>query len=210
MSAALRVFVERGYRATRLEEVAEAAGVTKGALYHYFDSKQDLLAQALAQWVAASEAEFERLVAEELHGSASVKLRTVARTTLRRWLEPERGRIMHFLAGEVAVEAPAIHRAWYAGVVARGWQVFAGLIREGQVRGEFRRDADAEAIARVFVSGFVHQFLARHSRRHDGAQGEPFDMERLLDAGLDFLLHGLRPFVVVAAPPASDPSTSDP
>jgi AcrR family transcriptional regulator len=202
MAAALEVFTTRGYRATRLEEVAEAAGVTKGALYHYFDGKMDLLARALEQWVQASEAEFERMLARELAGSASAKLRTVARTTLRRWMEPAHARVMHFLLVEVSVEAPAIHRAWHAGVVARGWQVFAAFIREGQASGEFRPDVDAEAIARVFVSGFVHQVLGRHARAEAG-RGEAFDMERLLDAGLDFLLHGLRPFVVMTPPAPS-------
>jgi len=43
MRAALRLFGERGYHATSLQDVIDAAGCSKGAFYHYFDSKEDLL-----------------------------------------------------------------------------------------------------------------------------------------------------------------------
>ena len=47
LDAALAVFAERGYRNTRLEHVGEAAGVTKGTIYHYFANKEDLLLRAI-------------------------------------------------------------------------------------------------------------------------------------------------------------------
>lgn len=43
MNAALRLFGERGYHATSLQDVIKAAGCSKGAFYHYFESKEDLL-----------------------------------------------------------------------------------------------------------------------------------------------------------------------
>ncbi|HWM40698.1 MAG TPA: helix-turn-helix domain-containing protein, partial [Streptomyces sp.] len=43
MAAATRLFSEQGYDRTSVQEIVEAAGVTKGALYHYFGSKDDLL-----------------------------------------------------------------------------------------------------------------------------------------------------------------------
>jgi len=49
LDAALRVFAVRGYRATRLDDVAAAAGATKGAIYHYFADKEELLVRALEQ-----------------------------------------------------------------------------------------------------------------------------------------------------------------
>src|SRR4029453_4419440 len=47
LDAALAVFAERGYRNTTLEHVGEAAGVTKGAIYHYFANKGELLLRAI-------------------------------------------------------------------------------------------------------------------------------------------------------------------
>ncbi len=48
MRAAMRLFVEKGYSTTRMEEIAEAAGCTTGPLYHFFKTKYDVFA-ALAE-----------------------------------------------------------------------------------------------------------------------------------------------------------------
>jgi AcrR family transcriptional regulator len=203
MDAALRVFAERGYRATTLEEVADAAGVSKSTLYQYFTGKSDLLLQALQHRRRAHLAEFEQ-VRRELTGPATVRLRLVVRKGYELWKRPEHLDVLRLLLGEVRTEAPEVLREWFRLTVASGWQLIAGLIEEGQAAGEFRRDADAEAIARIFASGFVHQFLLQSQPGLEVIA--PFDMERLVDSGLDHLLHGLRP--VIAVQPASAPGAS--
>jgi len=47
MDAAFRVFAQQGYRATRLDDVADAVGLTKGAIYYHFEGKEDLLRRAV-------------------------------------------------------------------------------------------------------------------------------------------------------------------
>lgn len=49
LAAATRLFAEKGYDRTSVQEIVEAAGVTKGALYHYFGSKDDLLHEVYAR-----------------------------------------------------------------------------------------------------------------------------------------------------------------
>ncbi|MEV0504412.1 helix-turn-helix domain-containing protein, partial [Streptomyces spectabilis] len=49
LAAATRLFADRGYDRTSVQEIVEAAGVTKGALYHYFGSKDDLLHEVYAR-----------------------------------------------------------------------------------------------------------------------------------------------------------------
>ncbi|MGW6507380.1 helix-turn-helix domain-containing protein, partial [Streptomyces niveus] len=49
LAAATRLFAEQGYGSTSVQEIVEAAGVTKGALYHYFGSKEDLLQEVYAR-----------------------------------------------------------------------------------------------------------------------------------------------------------------
>ena len=49
LAAATRLFAEQGYDRTSVQEIVEAAGVTKGALYHYFGSKDDLLHEVYAR-----------------------------------------------------------------------------------------------------------------------------------------------------------------
>lgn len=196
MDAALRVFAQRGYRATTLEDVADAAGVSKSTLYQYFTGKADLLLQALQQRRRAHLAEFEQL-RRQLTGPATVKLRLAVRKGYELWTHPEHLDVLRLLLGEVRTEAPEVLREWFRLTVASGWQLIASLIEEGQATGEFRRDADAEAIARIFASGFVHQFLLQSQAALDLVP--PFDMERLVDSALDHLLHGLRPVLTIEA-----------
>lgn len=196
MEAALRVFAERGYRAAKLEEVAEAAGVSKSTLYQYFTGKADLLLQALHHRRLADQAESDRHL-QELTGPASAKLRLLVRKGFERWKRPAHLEVLR-LMGEVRAEAPEVMREWYRTGVASGWQRIAALIEAGQEAGEFRRDADAEAVARVFTSGLVYQLLLLSVP--DIETIAPFDTDRLVDSGLDHLLHGLRPVAAVQAP----------
>src|SRR6476620_5974909 len=52
LEAALRVFAQQGFRTARLDDVADAAGVTKGAIYHYFDTKESLLLGVIEHYQA--------------------------------------------------------------------------------------------------------------------------------------------------------------
>jgi AcrR family transcriptional regulator len=106
LRAAVELFAEQGYDKTSVQEVVERAGVTKGALYHYFTAKDDLLFEIygtlLAQQMAGLDrivglgrppAETLRLIIEDLvlttaeHArAASVFSREVARVDQQRWL----------------------------------------------------------------------------------------------------------------------------
>ena len=69
VAAALDEFVERGFAATRLEAVARRAGVTKGTLYLYFDSKEDLFKAVVRETIVPVIAQGEAL-AQAHTGSA--------------------------------------------------------------------------------------------------------------------------------------------
>lgn len=60
LDAAVRVFARKGFAATRIEDVAAEAGIGKGSVYLYFDSREALLDGAFAELVAESEATLER------------------------------------------------------------------------------------------------------------------------------------------------------
>lgn len=63
-AAALRLFRDKGYHATSMQDIAAAVGLTKGSLYHYIGSKEDLLARAFACAMDALLAEVERIAAD--------------------------------------------------------------------------------------------------------------------------------------------------
>ncbi|MBU1273792.1 MAG: TetR/AcrR family transcriptional regulator [Proteobacteria bacterium] len=60
-AAAARLFAARGYHATSLRELAEALGLNKSSLYHYFDSKQELLCHLLDDYICEALAEIQSL-----------------------------------------------------------------------------------------------------------------------------------------------------
>lgn len=188
LDAAFRVFATRGYRATRLEEVAEEAGLTKGAIYYHFEGKEDLLRQAVQHRHARVFAEIQGEL-ETLHAPASVKIRHVLRRLWQHLLEPAWGHAFRLMLGEVGLEFPALFRMWVEEGPIQGWSTVRDLIQSGMEAGEFRPDVDPEVSARIIVSGLMLQMaLQVHSGAADLA---PCDVDRILDSGMDTLFRGL-------------------
>jgi AcrR family transcriptional regulator len=188
LETAFRVFGERGYRAVRLEEVAEAAGMTKGAIYYYFDSKEDLLRRALQHRHQEMFAEIAEALRAE-RGPASAKIRFALRKVWQRWLEPGWGQAFRLILGEVSVEFPALFRMWAEEGPIQGWQLVRDLIEEGIAAREFRQDVDAEVAGRLVLSGLMLQ-AALHV--HLGLDElAPCDHDRVFDSAVDLFMHGL-------------------
>jgi len=188
MDAAFRVFAERGYRATRLDDVAEAVGVTKGAIYYYFDSKEELLRRAVQ---SRHRAIFDE-IAQGLEGErapAAARVRYVLRKVWQHWLEPEWGHALRLMLGDVSTEFPALFRMWAEVGPLHGWALLRGLIDEGKRAGEFRADVDSEVAARLVLSGLMLQAsLHVHMGLADLA---PCDPDRIFDSSVELFLHGL-------------------
>src|SRR4030095_5494663 len=149
LDAALAVFAERGYRNTRLEHVGEAAGVTKGAIYHYFANKEDLLLRAIEH---RREEALGRI--EEILRDKSAPVSTRLRLIVRRWfgsLTKERLAVVRLLLQGIEHEAPDAHREWLAGGPAASCRLIASLVREGQARGEVPPAADAALAATTIL-----------------------------------------------------------
>lgn len=188
LDAAFDVFAARGYRASRLEEVAEAAGMTKGAIYYYFDGKEDLLRRAVQHRHRSMFAEVERALSEE-GAPAAARIRLVLRRMWEHWLGEETGKAIRLVLGEVSVELPALFRLWAREGPIHGWTLVRQLIEEGVGNGEFRADVDAEVSARLVVSGLMLQAtLQVHLGVADLA---PCEVDRIFDSSLDVFLHGL-------------------
>jgi AcrR family transcriptional regulator len=84
IKAALEIFAEKGYTATSIQDVADAVGVLKGSLYHYIDSKEDLLFHIFED----AHVEAEKLMAEvdNLDADPIEKLRFYLEASVRRTL----------------------------------------------------------------------------------------------------------------------------
>src|SRR5215831_7026155 len=77
-AAALRLFTEKGYHATSMQDIAAAVGLYKGSLYHYIGGKEDLLVQVFERAMDGLLAEVERIVADSSF-KPSAQLRLVIR-----------------------------------------------------------------------------------------------------------------------------------
>src|SRR2546423_1553353 len=189
MASALKLLPRRGYRRIRLEEIAEDAGVSKATIYHYFTNKDDLLTQSVAARMAERHAQIERELASE-GGGAADRLRNFLRQFWDFSLTLQAGLWQRLLVSEIVTEAPDVFAAWARGLVQR-WRLVERLIKEGQARGEFRRDADAEVAARAIVSALSHQALFHV---HFGVRRfAPCALDRLFNSTVEQFLDGLRP-----------------
>jgi AcrR family transcriptional regulator len=189
MASASKLLTRCGYRRVRVEDVAEDAGVSKATVYHYFDSKDDLLTQTVASRMAEKHAAIERRLAEA-GGTASDRLQLFLRDFWTVSLTMHAGQWQRLLVSEIVTEAPDVFAAWARGLVQR-WRLVEQLIVEGQRTGEFRRDADAAVAARMIVSALSHQalFHVHFGLRRFAA----CPTDRLFASALEQLLHGLRP-----------------
>ena len=189
LEAALDVFSRHGYRATRLESVAEAAGVSKGTIYNYFENKEDLLQRALEERLTVMIGNAEAAILG-FPGDAASKLRFILERYWEKSKEPGWGRFHRLMLGEIANEQPAIYRFWIEKGTFRGWKLLEGIIRAGQAEGTFRQDADAEAIAQFTLCGLFHQaYLLSHLGPKKGGLCAP---ERIFASAFDLLIAGLK------------------
>lgn len=195
LDAALAVFAERGYRNTRIDDVAEAAGVTKGAVYHYFATKEELLLRAIEHHHDRAFGEIGEML-RNAGGPVSARIRLMVRKAFGATSPTGRMTLALILQG-VRHDLPEAHQQWLRGGPIKGWRMLASLIEEGKAAGEFRTDVDSEVAARVVITGLITQLIWQPL-----APDVPellIDEDRLIDSTVELLLHGLWPAVVVAA-----------
>jgi AcrR family transcriptional regulator len=141
VAAGLQEFVARGYAATRLDDVAQRAGVAKGTIYLHFKDKealfQELIRSALVPVVS-------RMASPPAPGeSARAVLERFADTFVREIVETNRGDVLRLIMAEGA-RFPSLADFHYREVVARGIAGMSLLIDYGIARGEIRNTALAQ------------------------------------------------------------------
>ena len=187
VAAALEVFGERGYAASRLDEVAARAGVSKAALYRYFDSKEALFEAAVREALLPNLAAVEAMAAR--HDGSSAELLRFLFARLAALLESDASVLPKLMIAEAA-NFPELADFYLDEVVQRGLGLISRILARGVARGEFRAVELASA-APLVIAPVLLMALWKHSLgRHAAA---PFDPRRVLDAHLDILLRGLQP-----------------
>jgi AcrR family transcriptional regulator len=186
VAAALEVFVERGFAATRLEEVARRAGVTKGTLYLYFDNKEALFKAVVRETLVPGIAQGEAL-AQSFTGSARELLARIVRDFWRLIGETRLAGIPKLMVAEAA-NFPELARFYYDEVVSRGHRLLATVVERGIKGGEFRR-VDVPAAVRLAIAPVLWAANWKHSFALCTREG--FDVATYLESHIDIFLRGI-------------------
>jgi AcrR family transcriptional regulator len=189
LRAATHLFAENGYENTSVQEIVTAAGVTKGAMYHYFAAKDDLLYEIYHRLLVLQAERLERLAGGS--GTPEERLRAAAVDVIGTSCDHLDEltvffRSMHLLPEDRRRAVRAERRRYH--------ERFRALVEEGQRDGTFRADTPAD-LAVNFLFGAVHQLSTWW--RPDGALGP----REVGDHYVRLLLDGLRP-ARDAAPPS--------
>jgi AcrR family transcriptional regulator len=190
LEAALRVFAEKGYRTARLDDVADAAGVTKGAIYHYFDTKEALLLRVIEHYQALAFGRAEDALRDDTL-PAAVRIRSVVRKIFAGRDAETSDRLLTLLIRGGGQEVPQARERWLRDGPVRLWTLLGRLVDEGKERGEFRPDADGEVAARILVSGLMLQLMWQ--QHADGVPELSVDSDRLIDSSVELFIAALRP-----------------
>lgn len=137
--AALALFGERGFRSTTLDDVAKRAGVSKGTVYLYFDSKDALFRGMVERKIVALIEAGEALVREH-RGSAARLLGQLIERMCATFAREEMVRLT-FLVEREMIHFPEVSRFFGERVVQRYRRLLRSVVELGVSRGEFRREA---------------------------------------------------------------------
>ena len=151
LDAAVRTFAHKGYHATRVGDIAEEAGVAYGLVYHYFDSKEDVLETVFREtWTELLEAIH---AVEESEEPAGEQLRQVTAILLRSWRrQPD---LVRVLVREVARSPEVQRRVDELGEIFRAIE---RIVARGQSDGEFRGDVEPR-LASWILYGAIEEIL---------------------------------------------------
>ncbi|MCM0044929.1 MAG: TetR/AcrR family transcriptional regulator [Burkholderiaceae bacterium] len=188
LSAALDLFVERGYAATRLDEVAACAGVSKGTLYLYFDNKEELFKAVVRENMVPPLADAEDMIAR-FDGHSSQLLRLC----IHGWWDKIGATRLSGISKLMMAESgnfPDVARFYHEEVVSRGEALIRRIVERGIAMDEFR-PVDATVATRVIIAPVLMLMMWRHSLH--ACHLDPIEPNAFLDCLVDLLTRGFEP-----------------
>ncbi|MDZ4775230.1 MAG: TetR/AcrR family transcriptional regulator [Alphaproteobacteria bacterium] len=184
LNAALDSFLEKGFEAARMEDVAAKADLSKAGVYLYFESKEALLKALIVREVAPVAQRAEALAAS---GAADPEaaLRMIAAFALSRLTDPRVFAVPRLVIS-ISNRFPDIATFYKTEVIDRARAALTSIVRAGTARGVFR-DIDPDIAVRLIIGPFMFEALWRHV-----FAGEPgiTDADAVLDLVMGVLKRG--------------------
>ncbi|MGQ3051619.1 MAG: TetR/AcrR family transcriptional regulator [Roseateles sp.] len=188
LEAALALFVEKGFAATRSEEVAARAGVAKGTLYRYYPSKDELFKAMVRDNLSVHIAE-SAAQAAQYEGPIAELLRQMMQAWWAKVGQGNAGVVCKIMMVE-ARNFPELARFYVDEVITPSQNLIGGLIERGIRAGEFRA-VPVEATVHMLIAPMLHMMLHEHSFGEFDLCQHTMSATDLLDAQMSLLLHGL-------------------
>ena len=184
LEAAIEVFADQGYAATRIEDVARRAGVAKGTVYVYFKDKEALFQAAVRHLLGPALASIEHAI-DGFDGPTEALLRVLIGTVYQKIVGTRAPALLRLLIAEGA-RFPELTRFYHREVLARGMAALARTLERGIARGEFRALAATrhpQILMGPALAAGVWTLLVGKSH--------PLDLPAYEAAHLEFLLRAL-------------------
>ncbi|HEY1391867.1 MAG TPA: TetR/AcrR family transcriptional regulator [Methylibium sp.] len=189
LDAALSLFVEKGFAATRSEEVAARAGVAKGTLYLYYPSKEELLKAVVRENLSKCIGEAAS-IAEGYEGSSSELLALLLHTWWERVGEKPASGIFKIVLTEMG-NFPDFAGFYLQEVIQPGRELFSRVLQRGIDAGEFRQIDLVQAV-HVFIFPMLMLCMQKHSLGACPGMEEMTDAREFISTHIDVVLHGLQ------------------
>lgn len=180
LETALRIFADKGYHSTSVGEIARRSRISKGGLYFYFSSKEDLFLTLIDELGSSIIERIESKISEL--DSASEKLDTIFEEVLT--LFTRYGSIARFILIESCVANPVIEEERQK-IIDRLESIVAECIREGQSAGQIREEIEPDIAASALAGAVYHLVISGL------AKGNLDELYRRREALKDFLFGNL-------------------
>jgi TetR/AcrR family transcriptional regulator len=188
LDAALDLFVEKGFAATRAEEVAARAGVSKGTLFLYFPSKEELFKAVVRENISGRFREWNEEF-QTFEGSTADMVRYCMKVWWDRVGATRASGITKLIISE-ARNFPDIAAFYQQEVIRPGDDLIRRILQRGVDRGEFEvPDMDYAVFA--ITAPMVFLIMMKHSLGACTPKDYPLDHERYIRSQVETLLHGL-------------------
>jgi AcrR family transcriptional regulator len=185
IDAALALFVEKGFSATRLDDVAKRAGISKGTLYLYFDSKEAIFRAVVETLIGPQLKQIEKL-ADEFEGSNQALLHVLIHGWWRNVGETNLSAIPKLIISESG-NFPELAEYFVKHVVKRNRKVIVRVLERGMAAGEFKK-CDPKLAAHLLFAPMVQTAIWKHSLQPWDDIG---DVPTYLDLHLDIFFNGI-------------------
>ncbi len=188
LEAALDLFVEKGFTATRVEEVAARAGVSKGTLFLYFPSKEDLFKAVVRENISSHFKEWNQTF-DNFKGTSAEMISLCMNEWWRRVGATKASGIKKLMLSE-AGNFPDIAAFYRQEVVEPGQLLIRRILQRGKDRGELR-DMDLDYAVFSIISPVILLMLAKHSAAACVSDQVSMDPEKYIASQLQIILYGM-------------------